>query len=410
MPRNKRNVTAVDISNSKIRTCLAEEERGGKVNVLAACETDVKGVDRSIITNLGEVAETLKRMLDKIREETGICNHSVYLNISGSHLDTGNSHGAVMIQNSRNQITKRDLDNVIASAYAQGVSLNRQVIHSLVYRYTIDEQDNIFDPIDMYARKLEVDLFIISGIDNIIKNLKKAVNQAGYEIKALAASAFADSYSVLTEEEKKSGVILLDLGAGVTDIAFFRNKNLRGFKVIDAGGEDITVELSKKLKISLSYAEEIKKRYGSAASQLKDKEEDIVLKSGDNDFKKINKYQISDCVQKILHEILKEVKSALEDTRCLQEAPCGVVVTGGVTLLDGLIEKTQEYLNMPARLGLPANFTSNNKIINNPAWSTCLGLARFALRREDAAAGKDANSNIFSGLRKKIEAILTDYF
>jgi len=409
MFRNKKNITAVDISNSKIRACVAEDIGKGDINILAAEEADLSAVKRSIVIDLGQTSGVLRNILNRIKDDCGVDNRSIYLNVSGEHLDRTNSHGAVMVQNSKGQVTKRDINNVIASAYTRGVSLDRAPIHSLICGYTIDEQDGVLDPINMHAKKLEVDLSIISGISNCMKNLKKAVNQAGYEVKELIASALAASFSVLTDEEKRSGVVLIDLGAGVTDIAFFKNNYLRGFKVIPKGGEDITDEVSKKLKISLSYAEEIKKRYGCVFINNQAAKEDIALKDTNENFKSIDKSEICEIIKKSLKSTFKEIKSTLNNLNCLNEAPCGIVITGGVSLLDGLVEEAQDILEIPVRFGLPNRFKSS-KNLKFPTWSTCLGLARYALIKEDSLSNKDGRLNPLAFIKRKIENLLTDYF
>jgi cell division protein FtsA len=262
----------------------------------------------------------------------------------------------------------------------------------------------------MHANKLEVDLFIISAFSNNVKNLKKVINEAGYEVNQIVASGIASASSVLKPEEKSSGVIVIDIGAGTTDIAFFKDNYLKGFEVIAKAGNKITEDLSRRLKLSLPYAEEIKKRYGCATYEADEKQDNIVLKEADNEFKNLNKNQINSIVEKSTNEILKDITGSLKKMKCLSSASCGVVLTGGTALLDGMIDKAENKLELPVRLGTPVGYTSKTNL-STPIWSTCLGLARYVLLGQDPSVEQKKiplGSLIF--IKQKIEDILTDYF
>ena len=407
--RKGKGITSVDISNSRIRAIVATKKKEENIDILAAEEDSLSSLNRSIVADLNQTAQALKDILYRIKRNSHIDNHYIYLNISGGHLDMTTSHGAVVIKNSRHQVRQQDIDNVIMSAYIQGVSLDRTPIHSLVCGYTIDEQDRVLNPINMQAEKLEVDLSIISSLSNHIKNLRKSVNQAGYEVREFIASAIASSHSVLTEEEKRSGVILMDIGAGVTDLAFFKDNYLKGFKVLLKGGDDITSLLSDKLKISLSYAEEIKKRYGCIYLEKQEIAEDIILKDANSNFKNITRSQICNIIKEGLMYLFSEIKTALRKMDCLRQAPVGIVITGGAGLLDGLIERAQEEFNLPVRLGLPRE-PRVLKDLNNPGWSTCLGIARYVLFKEKTPFYNPPKPTLLSYIKRKIEILFTDYF
>lgn len=406
---NKRYVTAVDISSSKICAAVSELDNKGGVRILAADKIDTLGLKKAIVVDMGMTAQILKRLIKDLKETSGISNQSLYLNVSGTHLDTCYCHGAVMISNSKNVIAQRDIKSVIASAHTHGVTLDRTPIHSLLCGYIVDEHDGVINPLEMHAKKLEVDILVITGISNYIKNLIKSVNQAGYQVKELVASGLATSFSVLTEDEKKSGVILIDIGAGVTDITFFKDDKLNSLKIISKGGNDITENISRKLKVSISYAEEIKKRYGCAFVDNKQEDEDIVLKDSNGNIKSIKREEISELIKFSLSEIFLAIKQKLKEVDCMEHVSCGVVITGGVALLDGMIEMAQGTFGLPVRLGLPRNFKSSIKI-NTPIWSNCLGLTRYALLKENKSSQSLRKSNPLSFIKKKVEDLLRDYF
>ncbi len=408
MFKRKKTVTAVDLSDSKACGVIAEV-RNEQIEIIASHLIEGGGLKKGLVVDIGVTAGILKNLLKELKKGAKGSSDSIYINVSGSHLDTGNCHGAVMISNNRGVVLKKDVRSVISSAHVHGIALDRMPLHTLVRDYIVDEHRGIINPLKMHARKIEVDLLVVTGVSNYIKNLKRSVNQAGYQIKEMVVSSLPPFYSVLEEEERKSGVVLIDIGAGLMEIAFFHEEKLKKLAIILKGGDDITESISKRLKVSVSYAEEIKKRYGCALVSSEEAVEEVVLKDSNGNVKVINKNEISEAVKRSLEEILSKVESKLEELDCLQNAPCGIVLTGGTALLDSMIEVAQKTFVLPVRLGSPRGFQIS-KALNSPIWSNCLGLAKYALIKETASPQTDARLKPLAFIKEKTADLFSDYF
>lgn len=407
LTRNK-HITCVDISGSAIKAAAVDEDKSGNLTVQAMVKKDVLALRRGVVLDIAKAADTLKAVLQELQAKAKGINQSIYLNISGLHLRGNMSHGAVMITHPRGIIRTQDIQNVINSAYTLGISLERIPIYSRDNNYIVDEQEGIINPKGMHARKLEVDLFVISGIDNYIKNLIKCVNQAGYQVKELVPSVLAGGYGVLSEREMNSGSILIDMGAELTEAFLFVNGRPSDFVVLPAAGNDITNKLSRELKISFEYAEEIKQRYANISSARK-KAEDVVLRNAEGDFKTIKSDLINTVVSDVLKDIFSQVKEDLEKKGAFGKAACGLVFTGGAATMEGAIELMQQSMGTPVRLGVPRGFANTAKT-SLAAWSTCLGLARYAAFTQKAQQDLNPPRSILAKARGWAEEILTEYF
>ena len=257
-------------------------------------------------------------------------------------------------------------------------------------------------------------LHIISCGSSFVKDITKAVNRAGLDVEGVAYSGFATSLATLTEQEKQAGVILIELGAGCINILFFKDGNLQYTGVISMGGYDITREIARSLKIDFPQAEELKLQYRNVSSNSENenmKDEKIIIKKDMSNYESITRKQLEGIIDKKLNEILRLVKKDLELAGILSRVKCGIVICGGMSFMDGIIEKLERTLNLKVNMGIMRGFVSSSSSLSNIFYSTGIGLIMHALGQSNIDNKKSFSSRgICSKIREKIREVYEEYF
>ena len=287
-----------------------------------------------------------------------------------------------------------------------------EIIHTLIKQFVIDEEKGIVDPVGLSASKLAVELLTVYGTASLINNVVNSVKAAKIEIEDIIVEALASSEAVLTPEEKESGVILLDIGGGTTDVAIYKNKKMMFTYCLPVGGDLITNDISIGLNITFPKAEEIKKKFVNVDYNFYETLNRINIGDIKIDSNKttlnIRLYNIVNCRVK---ELLNLVKEKVEGCSFTYQVPCGLVITGGTSLLKGIALLANSVFNLPARLGVPYDVEGPSEVISNPIYSTSVGLLKYASQLEnyldlDQIGEKKGQHTFMSRFREFILKIL----
>jgi len=311
--------------------------------------------------------------------------------IGGSQIESQNSRGVVAVSSSAGEITESDLARVIDAAKAVSLPSSRQILHVLPRNYAVDGQEGIKDPLGMIGIRLEVDTHIISAASPSLSNLEKVFSQVGIDIDGVAFSGYASSLAVLSETEKELGVVLVDIGAGTTDISIYSEGSVAYSSVLPIGARHITNDLAIGLRVSLESAEKIKLALSSApqiavepidnhnAKDIKTSDHlDIASLSIDEDLKMVSKKTLIDGIMKPrLREIMNMIKVEIQKSSYSGLTPSGVVLTGGGSMTVGMVDLAKQELEMPVRVGFGQNATGLIDEISSPIHSASLGLAIY---------------------------------
>src|SRR5476651_627250 len=260
----KKNITegkitvGVDIGTSKIVTLIAKIDDEGIVNILGVSEVKSAGIKKGQIVDIEDAVLAVNGSLEAAERMAGYSVSHVCAAIGGSHIQSQNSKGVVAVSSPQGEIADNDLLRVIDAARAVSMPSSREILHVLPRNYTVDGQEGIKDPIGMTGIRLEVDTHIISGSTTSIRNLKKALTEVGVDVDAMVFSGYASSLAVLSDTEKELGVVLIDIGAGTTDLSICIDGSVAYSSVIPIGARHITNDLAIGLRISLESAEKIK--------------------------------------------------------------------------------------------------------------------------------------------------------
>jgi len=343
----------------------------------------------------------------------GIRINSAFVSIAGSHISSVNSKGVIAISGESPEITENDIEKVIEAAKAGIVSSEKELIHTLSREFIVDGQSGISDPLGMSGARLECKVHIVTGSITAVQNLIKCVEGAGLDIEEVIFGTLASSNALLSNAEKDLGVLLIDIGAGTTEIAIFVEGGLAYSAVLPVGGIQITNDLAVGLRTSIEEAEKIKINYGSAVENNVSPEKLLEISSiNGKDKSNVSQKYLVEIIEPRVSEIFSLVGTEVRKSRCYNMISGGIVITGGSSLLPGISEVAEQVLNLPSRLGRPHYEGELADMINDPSYSEAIGLLSFAT--EKYSIGRSFQStkrkikvkNIFT----KIISWLKDFF
>lgn len=386
--RDSNIVVGVDIGSSKIATVIGQSNEE-VINILGVSEVPSKGIRKGQIVDIEDTARALNQSLDVAERMAGSSIDRVFVSISGVHVGSQNSKGIVAISHPEGEITQTDIDRVLEAAGAISLPTTRSIIHVLPKTFTVDGEPGIKDPIGMTGVRLEVETHIITANSTSVKNISKVLEtEGGVQVNSMVFSGFASSLSVLTETEKELGVVMADIGAGITNICIFVDGTLAHSSVIPIGARHITNDLAIGLRISLESAEKIKLYLSQhAANQSRRKtpegekpsdEIDISELGIAEDLKKVShKTLVDGIIRPRLNELFTMIGIEIKKSGLATQTPAGIVITGGGARTVGAEEAAKRMLSMPVRIGVPQNITGLIDDVENPSYATPIGLLMY---------------------------------
>lgn len=383
-------IVGLDLGTSKVVAIVADVSNDNKIEVLGVGLCQASGMRKGVIVNVDATVNAIAKAIEEAEEMVGCQIHSVYVGIVGSYLRGINSHGMVAIAN--REVTSMDVDNVIEAAKAIAVPADQKILHLLPQEFIVDNQDGILNPIGMLGVRLETKAHIVTGSVSVVENIVNSVRKCGLEVEDVILEQLASSYAVLSEDEKRLGVCMIDIGGGTTDIAVFSNGAICHTSVIPVAGDQVSNDITIAFRIPLKQAEEIKIKHGIAMCDLADPTHRIQVNVvGQHGVLEINQYHLAQVVEPRYEELLYLVKEELHKTGLINSLVAGIVLTGGSSKIPGILELAEKIFNVPVRQGLPNNVIGSLEIINNPIFATAIGL--LYSKRENHAAKKVSSSN-----------------
>ena len=387
-------VVGIDAGTSKIATIIARVDETA-VNVLGVSEVKSSGIKRGQIVDIEEAVNSINVSLEGAERMAGYSAAHVVVSIGGAHIESLNSKGVVAVSAPQGEISENDLTRVIDAAKAVSLPSSREIIHVLPRTYTVDGQEGIKDPIGMSGIRLEVDTHIVSANSTAIRNLEKALTEVGVDIDGVVYNGYASSLSVLSDTEKELGVVLVDIGAGTTDISIYVDGSVAYSSVLAIGSRHITNDLAIGIRISLESAEKIKLFLSSPPRSVRVTEEGEELWQKTSDEVDLSTLHLPEEVSKVsrktlidgiirprLNEIFTFVGLEIKKSGFGGQTPSGLVITGGGARTIGAVDSGKRTLAMPVRLGLPTNIKGIIDEIQDPSFATVVGLCTYGATLE----------------------------
>lgn len=369
----KNLIVGLDIGTSKIVAIVAEILPEGRLEVIGMGQTPSRGLKKGVVVNIESTVNAIQRALEEAELMADCKIREVYTGIAGSHIRSINSHGMVAIKDK--EVGQSDVDRVIETARAVIIPTDQQVLHILTQEFIIDGQEDVREPLGMSGVKLEVKVHIVTGAISAAQNIIKCVRRCGLEVRDLILQPLASSMAVLSEDEKDLGVCLVDIGGGTTDIAVFTGGAIRHTSVIPIAGDQITNDVAMALRTPTADAEDLKVKYGCALRQLADAKEMIeVLGVGDRPARQLSRQTLAEVIEPRVEELYSLVQAELRRSGFEELLSSGIVITGGSSAMEGMVELGEEVFHMPVRLGMPQYVGGLAEVVRNPRFATAVGL------------------------------------
>ena len=379
-------IVGLDIGTSKVVAIVAAPviDAGPSDNALEIIGIGThpaRGMKKGVVVNIESTVQSIQRAVEEAELMAGCQIHSVYAGIAGSHIRSLNSHGTVAIRDK--EVTQGDVERVLDAAKAVHFPGDQQLLHVMPQEYIIDNQEGIREPIGMSGVRLEAKVHLITGAVSAAQNISKCIERCGLSVDGIILEQMASSYSVLEQDEKELGVCLVDIGGGTTDIAVYVDGAIRNTAVIPIAGDQVTNDIAVALRTPTQYAEEIKMKYACALTQLAREDETIEVPSvGDRPPRQLARQTLAEVVEPRYEELLVLVQAELRRSGFEELLAAGVVLTGGSSKMEGVIELAEEVFHLPVRLGLPQHVGGLVEAVRNPIHATGVGLLLFCNQSE----------------------------
>ena len=379
--QDKRMIVGLDIGTSKVVAIVGEISSDGAIEVVGIGSYPSKGMKKGVVVNIESTVQSIQRAVEEAELMAGCQIHSVYVGIAGSHIRSLNSHGIVAIRD--REVFGHDVERVIDAAQAVAIPADQRVLHILPQEYVIDSQEGIKEPLGMSGVRLEAKVHLVTCATNASQNIEKCIRRCGLEVEDIILEQLASSSSVLTEDERELGVCLVDIGGGTTDIAIFTEGSIRHTGVIPIAGDQVTNDIAMALRTPTQHAEEIKIKYACALTQLAGPEETIKVPSvGERPPRDLSRQALAEVVEPRYDELFTLVQAELRRSGYEDLIPAGIVLTGGTSKMEGVVELAEEIFHMPVRVGVPQTVSGLTDIVRNPIYATGVGLLQYGTSRQ----------------------------
>lgn len=370
---NRSLIAGLDIGTSKIAVIAAEVDSEGGFEIIGMGSHPSRGLKKGVVVNIETTVNAIQRALEEVELMSDCKIREIYTGVAGNHIKSFNSHGMVAIKDK--EVSQIDVGRVMETAKAVNIPADQQVLHILNQEFIIDGQEDVREPIGMSGIRLEVKVHIVTGAVSAVQNIMKCVRRCGLEVCDVVLQPLASAMAVLSEDEKDLGVCLVDIGGGTTDIAIFAHGAIRHTAVIPIAGDQITNDIAMALRTPTKDAEDIKCRYGCALKGMADPQEMVEVSGvGDRGARQLSRQTLAEVIEPRAEELYLLVQAELRRSGFEELLSSGIVITGGSSSLQGMVELAEEIFHMPVRMGLPLYRGSLEEVVRTPRFSTGVGL------------------------------------
>ncbi len=370
-------LVGLDLGTTKICAIVAQVNGDG-INIVGVGTHPSTGLRRGIVVDMEETTDCIVSAVEKAEKMSGVEIRSVFVGIAGGHVNSQNAHAVVNLAEGR--VADEDIKRLAESSRAR-IPADRELIHVVPGRYSIDGQEPVANPLGMHGGRMETDFHIVTGQVTETNNLVKCVREAGMDVNGIVLEQIASSAAVLGEAEKDLGVVLVDCGGGTTDIAVFSNGSLNYTQNITLGGDHIDRDISHRFSsVTDLESRRIKESYGVATTDLASDDKNIEIHCSDNTKQFVSQCEVAEIIEPRMVEILTLARDEIPDTVRVCNPTSKVILTGGSLIMKGAVELASEIFDMPARLGVPVGIDSNSDMVFSPAYSTGVGLIHYGIK------------------------------
>ncbi|MES2180861.1 MAG: cell division protein FtsA [Pseudomonadota bacterium] len=400
---DKNLIVGLDVGTSKIVAIVAELQPEGTLKVIGLGQHISRGLKKGVVVNIESTMQSIQRALEEAELMADCKINNVYTGIAGSHIKSLNSHGMVKIKDA--EVSQMDVDRVIETARAIALPADQQILHILTQEFIIDGQEDVREPLGMSGMKLEVKVHIVTGAVAAAQNIVKCIKRCGIEVSDLILQPLASSLAVLTEDEKELGVCLVDIGGGTTDIAVFKQGAIRHTAVVPIAGDQMTNDVAVAFRTPTQSAEDIKIKHGCALRQLADAREIVEVPGVDGrEPRQLSVQTLAEVLEPRVVELYELILNELRRSGMEDMIASGIVITGGSSMMRGMVELGEEIFHMPVRLGMPRYVGGLSEVVSNPRYATGVGLVLMGKQQLERHLNGQMESSSFGRLLEKMKS------
>jgi len=389
-------LAGIDIGSNQVCCVLGKiYDDTGELEILSGAKVPCKGLKGGVVISIQETSYAIGKVVEAAEAEAKETAQNICLALRGNHIESMNAHGAINISRTDKEITNEDVLSAIETAKAIRLSQDREILDSIPQEYSLNHQRGVPNPVGMEGNFLEVDVHIVTASSSHLNNIYKATSQAGFkEILNHMYGLVAVGNSVITQEEKELGCLLIDFGGLTTGLAIYSEGSIRYSKELQVGSDFITRDISHGLRTSMASAQEIKEKYGIAMASLLDSDSKFDYRGVDGrTLRENSRRQLVDIIQPRLDQIFVMIDEEIHKSNYADAIiPGEIIITGGGAKLEGIIGAVEQALNCSARLGLSRDVKGSDKILSDPTFATAIGVLN-----EEANAAEGSMSRVIKG-------------
>lgn len=399
-------IAGLDIGSTSIRLVVGQRSDGednAAIQIIGAVSVPAKGINKGAVKSIEDVTSSISACLEKAERLVGVPIESVWVSINSPHIKCEKSRGVVAVGRSDGEINPDDVNRAMEAARALSVPPNYEILHVIPVKFTVDNQEDIKDPVGMTGVRLEVETLIIQGLSSQVKNLTKAIFRTGLDIEDLVLSPLAASEAVIASKQKELGSALVNIGASTTSLAIFEEGELLHTAVIPIGSEHITADVAIGLRCPISLAEKIKLEFGSVNSSQFDKKDEVDIselsKDEDNSegITHVSRKYLAEIIEARVEEIFEKVDAEFKLVDRSGMLPGGIFFIGGGSRIGGIIDFAKAQLRLPACYGSNKNMATIIDKVNDLEFLNALGLVAWGDQVSD-----DSHSSFFKDSKKMV--------
>ena len=378
----KKIISAIDAGNTKVCTLVAEVGEDGQMRIAGVGIVPSKGIHKGIIVSINEAKETIRDSIKRAEQSSGHRVGSAYVGVTGYHIIGQNYKGVVAITHGDHIIRPDDIRRVLQVEQISKIGINQKILHVIPRRYAVDGQEGVQNPVGMSAFKFEAETHVISAPVSAIQELVRCIKGVDVDVEDLVFNGLASAEAVLTEDDKQIGTIIADVGGGTTNIAIYADGTVWHTAVVPVGGQQVTEDIAIGLNLPFDIADEMKKKYGTAFPiyEGRAENESIVLNGHSVSYR-----GLCDIIRARMEELLRLITIDLPRDEKNALVPGGLILTGGGSNLMGIDALGREVLKIPLKISAPLNVYGAGDQLNDPAYSTAMGLLCWGIRPKSNA-------------------------
>jgi len=373
----------LDIGTTKVCVVVAEKDELGKLNVLGKGRSNSDGLQRATVVNINKTVAAIRAAVADAERESSIRIHGVNVGISGAHVHCIHSNSEISI-NQTGIVNESDVKRFLEKAKTniRYLDIDHEIIHVIPQEFIVDDQEGLLDPIGMAGTTMRGSAYIVVGLRTKIRNIRQCVEKAGLEISAVTFEPVASGMAVMKEREKKSGVVVIDIGGGTTEVAIYIDGAIRYSEVIKVAANDVTLDIAHGVRALYEVAEDLKIKYGCAYCKLGGEDEELLIEGIEGrPQKSVPRSSLTMIIEARMMEILELVRDSVKRSGYYEYLNAGAIITGGGSLLPGAEDLTHDILGLDVRIGYPEGVSGGIKgSVNNPMYATVMGLVAHAFQ------------------------------